>query len=66
IEEVMEPQTETQIEEVMELQNNEYVDIEDIAMQAETTPDTGTKEIFIILMSLLLGVGYFLLSNKKA
>lgn len=40
--------------------------IEDVAMTAETTPDTGTKEIFIVLLSLMIWLGIFALKNKKA
>lgn len=40
--------------------------IEDVAMTAQTTPDTGTKEIFIVLLSLMIWLGVFAIKNKKA
>lgn len=43
-----------------------WLAIEDVALNAEATPETGTKEIFIVLLSLMLGLGIFAYRNKNA
>lgn len=43
-----------------------WLAIEDVALKADATPETGTKEIFIVLLSLMLGLGIFAYKNKNA